>query len=118
LHVDAKENVMIEEHEIPVEGIYTDQWLWGRRAKVWWQREVMLAFPKVEDRIPILDALENTMVACGTATLYYHLERIVEHWVKFESADDDEFIYVNVELGAPIMVEVREELLPSHRSQG
>ncbi|MFC3088146.1 hypothetical protein [Tabrizicola soli] len=108
---------MLEDGDIPLEGIYTDQWLWSRPAKVWWQREVMLAFPKAEDRVPILGALENTMIACGTATLYYHLERIAEQWVKFESADDDEVIYVNVELGAPMIVDVPDELLPSRSSE-
>jgi hypothetical protein len=74
---------MLDDDDIPQEGLFTDQWLWGRRAKVWFQREVMLAFPKVEDRLPILQTLEDTMIRYGTARLFYHMEQRVPvtcHW--------------------------------------
>lgn len=102
---------MPENDDIPAEGVTTDEWLWGRRARVWWQREVMLEFPGVEDRTPILQALEKTMIACGTATLYYNLEVINGHFLRYETAEDEQFIYVNVAICAPIVFEIPEELM-------
>lgn len=95
---------MIKDEDVPVEGMKTDEWLCRYRAKVWWQREVILAFPKVEDRQPILQALEDTMISCGTSTLYYHAEELDGHFLTFETADDEEVIYVNVRIGEPIIV--------------
>jgi hypothetical protein len=101
---------MPENDDIPDEGVTTDEWLRGP-ARVWWQSEVMLAFPSVEDRTPILQALETTMIACRTATLYYHMEVIDGHFLRYETAEDEKFIYVNVTMGVPILIEVPEELL-------
>lgn len=98
---------MLDDDDIPQEGVFTDQWLWGRRAKVWFQREVMLAFPKVEDRLPILRALEDAMIRNGTTTLFYHMEQMGGHFVLYETADDEAFIYVNVRLGEPIAFPLR-----------
>jgi hypothetical protein len=95
---------MLDDDDIPAEGVFTDQWIWGRRAKVWFQKEVMLAFPRVEDRLPILQALEATMIGCGTAELFYHMERMGDRFVLYESAEDEGCIYVNVRIGAPIAV--------------
>lgn len=102
---------MTHDDDIPAEGVFTEQRLWGRPAKVWWQQEVMRAFPRVEDRLKVLEPLEDAMIDCGTTTLYYHIEKVAGHNVTFESADDEEFIYVNVRLGAPILVDLPEELL-------
>lgn len=102
---------MIEADDIPDEGVFTDQWIWGRPAKVWWDQEVMRAFPRVEDRLKVLEPLETAMIGYGTTTFFYHLERVAEHWVAFETADDDQVIYVNVRLGAPMLVSLPKELV-------
>lgn len=99
-----------DNEDIPAEGVFTDQRLWGRPAKVWWQQEVMRAFPSVEDRLKVLEPLEAAMIGYGTTTLFYHLEEIAGHYVTFKSADDETFIYVNVRLGAPILVDLPEPL--------
>ena len=102
---------MIDDDDIPAEGVITDQWIWGRPAKVWWDPEVMRAFPRVGDRLKVLEPLEAAMIDYGATTFFYHLERVAEHWVAFQTADDDDFIYVNVRLGAPMLVSLPKELL-------
>ena len=104
---------MLDDNDIPPEGVFTDQWLCGRPTKVWFQREVILAFPRVADRLPILQALEDAMVRCGTATLFYHMEQIDGHFVQYESAEDEDYIYVNVRIGAPIAVPLPVALRPN-----
>jgi hypothetical protein len=104
---------MFDDDGIPPEGVFTDQWIWGRRAKVWFQREVMLAFPRVEDRLQILQALEDTMTRYGTATLFHHMEQIAGHFVLYETAEDEAFIYVNGRVGDPIAVPLPVALLPN-----
>lgn len=100
-----------DDNEIPAEGVFTQQRLCGRPAKVWWHQEVMRAFPRVEDRLKVLEPLEAAMIGYGTTTLFYHIEEVAGHHVTFESADDDAFIYVNVRLGAPILVDLPDLLL-------
>ncbi|MDP3196935.1 hypothetical protein [Tabrizicola sp.] len=102
---------MIDDDDIPAEGVFTDQRIWGLPAKLWWQQEVMRAFPKVEDRLKVLEPLEAAMIRYGTTTLLYHLEEVAGHYVTFDSAEDEEFIYVNVSLGGPILIDLPEELL-------
>ncbi len=98
-----------DEDDIPEEGVFTDQRLLGHAAKVWWQREVMLAFPRVSDRVMILERLEQTMIACGTTTLYYHCEVIGTQFLTFETAEyEDRVIYVNVKTGTPICFHIPE----------
>ncbi|MDM7933660.1 hypothetical protein [Tabrizicola sp.] len=108
---------MFKDEDIPVEGIKTDEWLCGYRAKVWWQRDVILAFPGVSDRRLILQALEKTMIACGTATLYYHLEELGPHFLQIETAEADEVIYVNVRLGTPILFDPSGKYAPHGSGQ-
>ncbi|CAN1573830.1 hypothetical protein MCELHM10_03509 [Paracoccaceae bacterium] len=71
----------------------------------------MLAFPSVDDRTPIPQAFETTIFACGTATLYYHLEVIDGHFQRNETAGDEKVLCVNVAMGAPIVLEFPEGLL-------
>ena len=104
VRANAKESIMFKDEDVPVEGMKADEWLCGYRAKVWWQREVMLAFPSATDRGPILDALEKTMGSYGTATLFYHLEKVGPHFLQMETAETDDIIYVNVRIGEPIIV--------------
>lgn len=104
---------MFDDDGIPPEGVFTDHWIWGRRAKVWFQRDVMLAFPRVEDRLQILQALEDTMIRHGTATLFYHMEQMAGHFVLFETAEDAAFIYVNVRVGEPIAFPLPVALRPN-----
>lgn len=92
-----------DDDDIPKEGVFTDQRLLGRAARVWWQREVMLAFPKVSERLMVLDRLEETMINCGTTTIFYHCDVIATQFLTFESAEDEGgVIYVNVKTGTPI----------------
>lgn len=99
---------MFKDEDFKVVGVKTDEWLCGYRAKVWWQREVMLAFPRDTDRRLVLQALEKTMIACGTATLYYNLEKVGQHFLRMETAEADEVIYVNVQIGEPIVFDIPE----------
>jgi hypothetical protein len=102
---------MLEDEDLSPEHAITDEWLYGHRAKVYWQSEVMVAFPKVSDRRLILQAIEKTMISCRTATLYYCLEQVCGHFLKIESTEAETVILVTVEMGAPILVDVPEESL-------
>lgn len=95
---------MMNEHDVHFEGVRTDEWVWGRSARVWWDQEAFLAFPTVEDRREVLSYLETEMINCGTATLYYHAAEVGKKLVLFDSAEDAEVICINVRLGQPIML--------------
>lgn len=99
---------MINETDVPPEGVRTEERVWGRHADVWWEREVFLAFPTVGKRGPVLTALETEMISCDTATLYYHAAEIGEHVVLFESSDAEGHICINVRLAQPLILSEEE----------
>jgi hypothetical protein len=99
---------MHDDNAFPAEDVFTDQWLCGRPTKVWWHRNVMLAFPGANDRLLILQALEDAMIQYGTTTFYLHVEQIGAHFVTYATADDGRIIYVNVTIGAPILIQLPE----------
>jgi hypothetical protein len=96
---------MLDEIHVPPEGVRTEEWVWGRHAFVWWDREAFLAFPAVGDRRTALSKLEAEMINCGTATLYYHAAKIGGEFVVVQSGEDERTIYINVRLGQPIMLD-------------
>lgn len=101
---------MIDAKKTPGMGMKTDERICDCPAKVFWDANVMAAFPTDTARKRVLEPIEGTMRCYGTTTLYYHLEKIDGFYIRYETSEQSGCIYVDITLSEPLVIHGLDDL--------